>query len=142
MKRFFVFLLLLVSSCSSLFAQNRGFKHPGGLHTQADFDRIKQQLADGDPTVTAAYQVLKDFKTLNPYQHPFSDPDEIKERYSESAELKIRTHLNLLTNLQRRLQYLELSQFVAPINNTSLVIPSKYILPPHPSPFFTSGKHK
>ena len=59
MKRFFVFLFLLVSSCSSLFAQNRGFKHPGGLHTQADFDRIKQQLADGNPTVTAAYQVLK-----------------------------------------------------------------------------------
>ena len=59
MKRFFVFLLLLVSSCSSLLAQNRGFKHPGGLHTQADFDRIKQQLADGNPTVTAAYQVLK-----------------------------------------------------------------------------------
>ena len=38
---------------------DRGFVHPGGLHTQADFDRIKQQLADGNPTVTAAYQVLK-----------------------------------------------------------------------------------
>mgnify|MGYP002622927189 CR=1 FL=1 len=38
---------------------NRGFKHPGGLHTQADFDRIKQQLADGNEKVTAAYKVLK-----------------------------------------------------------------------------------
>jgi len=39
--------------------QNRGFVHPGGLHTQVDFDRVKQLLADGDETVTAAYNVLK-----------------------------------------------------------------------------------
>ena len=57
MKKLILFLFLL--SCTTLFAQERGFKHPGGLHTQADFDRIKKQLADGDPTVTAAYQVLK-----------------------------------------------------------------------------------
>ncbi len=38
---------------------DRGFVHPGGLHTQADFDRIKQQLADGNTKVTAAYNVLK-----------------------------------------------------------------------------------
>ena len=37
---------------------NRGFVHPGGLHTQADFDRVKQQLADGNETVKAAYQKL------------------------------------------------------------------------------------
>ena len=37
----------------------RGFIHPGGLHTQADFDRIKQQLADGNEKVKAAYNVLK-----------------------------------------------------------------------------------
>lgn len=42
-------------------AQNtdRGFKHPGGLHTQADFDRIKQQLAEGNTKVVNAYNVLK-----------------------------------------------------------------------------------
>lgn len=38
---------------------DRGFIHPGGLHTQADFDRIKQQLADGNERVTKAYNVLK-----------------------------------------------------------------------------------
>lgn len=37
----------------------RGFRHPGGLHTQEDFDRIKQQIADQNPTVLAAYNVLK-----------------------------------------------------------------------------------
>lgn len=37
----------------------RGFVHPGGLHTQEDFDRIKRQLAEGNATVTAAYDVLK-----------------------------------------------------------------------------------
>lgn len=44
----------------------RGFLHPGGLHTQADFDRIKQQLADGNPTVTAAYNVLKSAAYASP----------------------------------------------------------------------------
>ena len=38
---------------------NRGFRHPGGLHTQADFDRIKRQLAEKNPTVVAAYDKLK-----------------------------------------------------------------------------------
>ncbi len=40
-------------------ADNRGFIHPGGLHTQADFDRVKAQLAAGNQTVTQAYNVLK-----------------------------------------------------------------------------------
>ena len=40
-------------------ATDRGFRHPGGLHTQADFDRIKQQLADKNPTVTEAWNKLK-----------------------------------------------------------------------------------
>lgn len=38
---------------------DRGFIHPGGLHTQADFDRIKTQLAEGNELVTKAYNVLK-----------------------------------------------------------------------------------
>ncbi|MDR1737780.1 MAG: alginate lyase family protein [Candidatus Symbiothrix sp.] len=43
-------------SIQNLTAQN--FIHPGGLHTQADFDRIKAQLAAGDPTTTAAWNRL------------------------------------------------------------------------------------
>ncbi len=38
---------------------NRGFRHPGGLHTDADFERIKAQLAAGDKKVTSAYNLLK-----------------------------------------------------------------------------------
>ena len=38
---------------------NKGFIHPGGLHTQADFDRVRAQLAAGNPKVTQAYNVLK-----------------------------------------------------------------------------------
>ena len=62
MKRL-VMAVLLVASTSAVMAQDydteRGFIHPGGLHTQADFDRIKQQIADGNERVTAAYKVLK-----------------------------------------------------------------------------------
>ena len=31
-------------NANAVYDTNRGFIHPGGLHTQADFDRIKQQL--------------------------------------------------------------------------------------------------
>lgn len=41
------------------YQEERGFRHPGGLHTQADFDRIKAQLAAGNPKVTEAYNILK-----------------------------------------------------------------------------------
>ncbi len=36
----------------------RGFRHPGGLHTDADFERIKAQLAAGDAKVTEAWNLL------------------------------------------------------------------------------------
>ena len=102
--------------------------------------KTPELISNLPPNEQTAYQELKDFKTLNPDQHPFPDPDEIKEKYGELAELKIRSYLELLTNLQRKLQYLELSRYVAPINNISLVIPSTNILPPHLSPFFLKGK--
>lgn len=40
-------------------AGDRGFVHPGGLHTQEDFERVKKLLADGDPTITKAWNILK-----------------------------------------------------------------------------------
>ena len=76
----------------------------------------------------ASYQLLKNSKKLTP--PPFPNPDEIKEKYGESNGFKVQSHLELLTSLQRRLQYLELSEFISPINNTFLAIPSTNILPP------------
>jgi hypothetical protein len=46
------------SSASSRTTQP-GFIHPGALHTQADFERIKTQLAAADATAIAAYNSLK-----------------------------------------------------------------------------------
>ena len=39
---------------------DRGFIHPGGLHTKEDFDRIRKQLADGNRTVKEGYDKLLD----------------------------------------------------------------------------------
>lgn len=50
---------IVLSEPSNFTADNHGFVHPGGLHTQADFDRVKKMLADGDPTVTAAMKLLR-----------------------------------------------------------------------------------
>ena len=63
MKRV-IFILACVIAAVTAGAQesydtNRGFRHPGGLHTQADFDRIKALLAAGDETVTEAVKVLR-----------------------------------------------------------------------------------
>jgi len=44
---------------------DRGFIHPGLLHTEADFERIRAQLAAGNPTVTAAYNQLVASKYAN-----------------------------------------------------------------------------
>ncbi len=38
---------------------DRGFRHPGTLHTDEDFERVKALIAAKDPTVLAAYEKLK-----------------------------------------------------------------------------------
>ena len=48
-----------LSDVTEAYDPDRGFVHPGGMHTQADFDRIKRQLAEGNQKVTEAYNVLK-----------------------------------------------------------------------------------
>lgn len=53
-------LLLLgffLTSASLVVAQ--GFVHPGLLHTEEDFERIREQLDDGHPAVVQAYENLK-----------------------------------------------------------------------------------
>lgn len=48
-----------VANIVSGYDTERGFRHPGGLHTAADFDRIRQQIAAGDERVVSAYNTLK-----------------------------------------------------------------------------------
>ena len=50
---------ILAQNNLSSYNTDRGFKHPGGLHTQEDFDRVKRQLAEKNEKVTQAYQILK-----------------------------------------------------------------------------------
>ncbi len=61
MKRFlftFVLMIAVMTVQGSDYDTDRGFRHPGGLHSESDFQRVRQQLADGNATVKAAYQVL------------------------------------------------------------------------------------
>lgn len=64
MKRLLSFFVAVVlTTTANVQAQaydaSRGFVHPGGMHTQADFDRVKAQLAAGHTQVKQAYTVLK-----------------------------------------------------------------------------------
>ena len=51
--------LFLPAVAQSAYDTDRGFRHPGGLHTEGDFARIRQQLSEGNERVTAAYDILK-----------------------------------------------------------------------------------
>lgn len=55
MRNFIVMIFLYCGIV--LFSQ--GFKHPGMLHTEADFVRIKAQIAANEPSVIAGYNNLK-----------------------------------------------------------------------------------
>ena len=59
-KRILTLTMLLCATLLSVAqAQDRGFIHPGGLHTQADFDRVNAQIAAGNTKVKQAYAKLK-----------------------------------------------------------------------------------
>lgn len=59
MKVFLILALFWAAHFSIVQAQDCGFIHPGGLHTQADFDRVKAQLSVGNEKVKQAYAKLK-----------------------------------------------------------------------------------
>lgn len=51
---------------TTAYDSQRGFIHPGGLHTAADFARIKSQLASGNTKVKEAYNVLRNAAYAQP----------------------------------------------------------------------------
>lgn len=55
-----------MSQLVSAYDTERGFVHPGGLHTQADFDRVRALLSAGNERVTAAYNVLRNAEYAQP----------------------------------------------------------------------------
>ena len=66
MKRTVLTLLLssvlfsfLASGLATAQTAHRGFRHPGGLHTQADFDRVRAQITAGNTKVKQAHAKLK-----------------------------------------------------------------------------------
>ena len=52
-------MMPIVSWADEEYNPDRGFRPPGGLHTEADFARIRQQLSEGNEKVVAAYNKLK-----------------------------------------------------------------------------------
>ncbi len=57
-KILFTLLFAFGIFTSAMSQTDRGFIHPGGLHTQADFDRVRSQIASGNAKVTEAYNKL------------------------------------------------------------------------------------
>ncbi len=54
-----IFLSMAMNAQQTAYNTDRGFVHPGGLHSQEDFDRVRAQIAAGNTRVTEAYEKLK-----------------------------------------------------------------------------------
>ena len=51
---------MLLSTCqTNAQTTDRGFIHPGGLHTQEDFDRVRLQIAENNQNVVKSFNKLK-----------------------------------------------------------------------------------
>ncbi len=62
MKQTILFVILMLTAMTAASAQeshDRGFIHPGGLYTQADFDRVKAMITARNQKVVLAYTKLK-----------------------------------------------------------------------------------
>ena len=59
MKTLLTIISFLLVALGGAKAEDKGFIHPGGLHTQEDFDRVKAQLAAGNEKVTEAWNKLR-----------------------------------------------------------------------------------
>lgn len=62
-KKTLLAVCLMTTLCAM--GQNRGFKHPGGFHSAADFERVKEQIANNEPTVTKAFNALETWAKNN-----------------------------------------------------------------------------
>lgn len=62
MKRRILMVLML---CGSLGVKSQGFIHPGGLHTQEDFDRTKAKIEANEEPWSAAYKRLMTSKHVD-----------------------------------------------------------------------------
>lgn len=59
MKKTIFFLIAVFVAATIFTARAQGFIHPGALHTQADFDRVKALLAENNTVIVQAYNRLK-----------------------------------------------------------------------------------
>ncbi|MDR2087060.1 MAG: alginate lyase family protein [Dysgonamonadaceae bacterium] len=59
MKKTVLSLICIFFVINNFTLQAQGFIHPGALHTQADFDRVKALIAANDAVVVQAYNKLK-----------------------------------------------------------------------------------
>ncbi len=69
MKKYIVSLVICLS-VTSFFLNGKNFIHPGMLHTQADFDRVKQKLAEGQEPWVSAFERLASGHHVQPGYTP------------------------------------------------------------------------
>ena len=93
----------------SAMGQNRGFKHPGGFHSQNDFNRVKEQIANNEPTVTKAFNALKAWASSNTDTGPGATEEIVRGKSNNTGNAAYRVKLAykyaLLWNLTGEKKY-------------------------------------
>ena len=63
-KRLLLWLFSVALSTGAAFAQGQGFRHPGLLHSEADFESIRERVSAGDADMTAALDGLRNSRGI------------------------------------------------------------------------------
>ncbi len=90
-KSLLIFISLALTIAST--GQQRGFVHPGGIHTQEDFDYVKKQINDSDPIVLQAYNALYDWGNSIPDNNPGATEQIIRGSTNNSGNAAYRVKL-------------------------------------------------
>ncbi len=112
MKRKTLLAICLLSALCAM-GQNRGFKHPGGFHSAADFERVKEQIANNEPTVTKAYNALVTWAKNNKDTGPGATEEIIRGKSNNTGNAAYRVKLAykyaLLWNLTGESKYADIA---------------------------------
>ena len=106
-------LLVALMACLTGMAQDRGFVHPGGMHSKSDFDRVKAQIANKNPIVLKAFNALEAWGKSNTDTGPGATEEIVRGSSNNTGNAAYRVKLAykyaLLWNITGEKKYADIA---------------------------------